>query len=154
VEEEKKEYPNTPDHVHDYYGRTSVNMDHFHTFTGSTAVQESVPGGHVHSYANETRVAMNHTHLMNGTSSPQVPVVLGHVHRLSGTTSMAENHTHTYDLYTGYQRPPRNVRRPRLFSLGEESKEETKAEGDQPSRRRPRLRLEKRKPINPQSEQK
>jgi hypothetical protein len=146
--EETKEYPYTPEHVHDYYGRTSVDMDHFHTFIGSTAVQTYVAGGHVHNYANETRVAMDHIHLMNGTTGTQVPVLMGHVHQMAGTTNVQSNHSHTYDVYTGYQRSPRNVRRPRLFqatSAGDKAES-----GAAPERKRPRLRLPFRNPSSGQ----
>lgn len=148
--EERREYPYTPEHVHDYFGRTSVNMDHFHTFVGSTAVQQNVAGGHVHNYANETRVTENHTHIMNGTSGLPVPVLLGHVHEIAGTTTVSDNHTHTYNVHTGYQRPPRNVRRPRPFGVRAEAKAEGKEE---PAKRRPRLRFLK-KDSNPSSEEK
>lgn len=149
--EERREYPHTPEHVHDYFGRTSVDMDHFHTFVGSTAVQQYVAGGHVHSYANDTRVAMNHTHLMSGTSGLPMPVLLGHVHQIAGTTSVADSHTHTYDLHTGYQRPPRNLRRRR--SLEAKSAEPEK-EGEAPQLRRPRQRFTKRHAANPKDEPK
>lgn len=101
------------EHVHDYFGRTSVDLGHFHTFTGSTGVQTFEASGHVHSFANDTRVARNHTHRMFGTSSIQMPtpMVAGHVHQIQGKTSEEEGHTHTFDVYTGYERPPRNVRR-------------------------------------------
>lgn len=146
--EERKEYPNTPDHVHDYYGRTSVDNDHFHTFVGSTALTQYVVGGHVHNYANETRVAQNHTHIMNGTSGPMIPVLMGHVHRIGGTTMVNENHSHTYDLHTGYQRPPRNVRRPGVQATEAGAKKESETAVE---RQHPRLRLRFR---NPSSEKK
>lgn len=128
-------------HVHDYFGRTSVDRGHFHTFTGSTNTQTVVTGGHAHEYANVTRVAENHVHRMNGISSVQVPVMLGHVHRLQGTTTVDDNHSHTYDLYTGLPRAPRNVRRGRFFGPFS-----AKAEGAEPREEpRPRRRLRVRK---------
>ncbi|HHY75504.1 MAG TPA: hypothetical protein GX500_01825 [Firmicutes bacterium] len=104
-----------PQHVHDFFGRTSVDRGHFHTFTGSTNIQTVVAGGHAHEYAAETRVAANHTHRLNGLSSIEMPVMMGHVHRLQGTTTVDDNHSHTYDIYTGLPRAPRNVRRGRFF---------------------------------------
>ncbi len=146
--EEKREIPTTPDHVHDYFGRTSVTNGHFHTFVGSEDVQQYVPGGHVHNYANETREADNHTHIMRGTSGLPIPVLLGHVDQLAGTTEMADNHAHTYDLYSGYQRAPRNVRRFRPFRT--ESVGEAK---EAPAERRPRFRFPRRE-ANSSSDQK
>lgn len=141
--EEKREYPQAP-HVHDYFGRTSVDDGHFHTFTGATMEQVPAVGGHVHNYANETRVAENHTHIMRGTSGLPIPVLLGHVHQLAGVTEVANNHSHSYDVYTGYQRPQRNVRRPRFkaeaVAENAENKEET------PPRRRPRFRFFRNEP--------
>lgn len=111
METEKDVAAKQAGHLHDYYGRTSVDRGHFHTFVGSTDTETPVANGHVHNYANETRVAENHTHLMTGTSGLQVSVLMGHVHRLSGRTTVNDNHSHSYEVFTGYQRPPRNVRR-------------------------------------------
>lgn len=145
--EDKRENPQAP-HVHDYFGRTSVDDGHFHTFTGATMEQVSAVGGHVHNYANETRVAQNHTHIMRGTSGLPIPVLLGHVHQLAGVTEVADNHSHSYDVYTGYQRPQRNVRRPRFTADATAEKNE-----EAPPQRRPRLRFFRREP-NPPSDEK
>ncbi len=139
-------------HVHDYYGRTSVDRGHFHTFTGSTNVQTVVAGGHVHEYANMTRVAENHVHRMNGVSSVMIPVMMGHVHRLQGTTTVDDNHSHVYDIYTGSQRMPRNVRRGRFFGPFSARAQEPETEGAEAQkeprpRRRPRVR-------NPEADEK
>ncbi|HHX27844.1 MAG: YmaF family protein [Bacillota bacterium] len=129
-------------HVHDYFGRTSVDRGHFHTFTGSTNVQTVVVGGHAHEYANVTRVAENHVHRMHGVSSVQMPVMMGHVHRLQGTTTVDDNHSHVYDVYTGLQRVPRNVRRGRFFGPFR-----LKAEGAEPPEEpRPRRKSRVRTP--------
>lgn len=135
-------------HVHDYFGRTSVNRGHFHTFTGSTNVETYVANGHTHNYANETRVADNHIHRMNGVSSLSVPVMMGHVHRLQGTTTVDDDHSHTYDLYTGYPRAPRNVRRGRFF--GSFSAKEEGGEAVSPLRPRRRLRVRNRQDAEKQ----
>lgn len=145
--EERREYPQTQ-HVHDCFGRTSVDDGHFHTYTGSTMVQQPAVGGHVHNYANETREAENHVHIMRGTSGTPIAVLLGHVHQLAGVTEVADNHTHSYDVYTGYQRAPRNVRHPRPYQA--ESVEENK---EAPAERRPRFRFPRRDP-NPSSDEK
>lgn len=121
-------------HVHDYYGRTSVDRGHFHTFVGSTATETPVANGHVHNYANETRVAENHTHLMTGTGGLQVAVLMGHVHRLQGATTVNDNHSHTYEVYTGYQRPPRNQRR-RGWPAGVQANAAEEETSDRPRRR-------------------
>jgi len=147
--EERKEYPYTPDHVHDYFGRTSVDLDHFHTFVGSTAVTQYVAGGHVHSYASETRVAQNHTHIMNGTSGIEVPVLMGHLHQLGGTTTVNNNHSHTYDLYTGYPRAPRNVKRQGVQATGAADKT---GSGETSEKRRPRFKLRFRSPSSEQKQ--
>jgi len=133
--EEKTDFPQAP-HVHDYSGRTSVDMGHFHNFSGATMVSQTAVGGHVHGYAGETLPAENHTHIMRGTSGLPISVLLGHVHQMAGVTEVTNNHTHSYDLYTGYQRAPRNVRRPRLvkFLSSEENQEA-------PEVRRPRFRF-------------
>ncbi|MGE5580098.1 MAG: YmaF family protein [Bacillota bacterium] len=142
--EDRREFP----HVHDYFGRTSVDDGHFHTFTGATMEQVPAVGGHVHNYANETRVAENHTHIMRGTSGLPIPVLLGHVHQLAGVTEIADNHSHSYDVYTGYQRPQRNVRRPRFTADAvAENKEEA------PQGRRPRFRFPRRE-SSPTSDEK
>ncbi len=105
------------EHVHDYFGRTSVNQDHFHTFVGTTSTESVVVDGHVHSFANETREARGHTHLMNGTTGRNVAVLMGHVHQMAGATTVNAGHSHTFDLFTGYQRPPRNQRKPRITGV-------------------------------------
>lgn len=130
-------------HVHDCFGRTSVDRGHFHTFTGSTNVETLVVNGHVHNYANETRVAENHVHRMNGVSSVQIPVMMGHAHRLQGTTTIDDGHSHVYDLYTGHQRAPRNVRRGRFF--GPFSVKDATG-GEAPEQPRPRRRLRAKTP--------
>lgn len=151
--EESKEVAANPagQHVHDYFGRTSVDRGHFHTFTGSTSVETVVVNGHVHNYANETRAAEGHIHRMNGVSSVQTPVMMGHVHRLQGTTTVDDNHSHVYDVYTGYQRAPRNVRRGRFF--GPFSVKEAKEAEAGDDAEKPRLRLRLRSKNPPDDEQ-
>jgi hypothetical protein len=143
VEEKKEVTAQQAQHVHDYFGRTSIHRGHFHTFTGSTNIETAVVNGHVHNYANETRPAEGHIHRMNGVSSVQIPVMMGHVHRLQGTTTVDDNHSHTYDLYTGYQRAPRNVRRGRFFGPFSMRQEEGAEAEERP---RPRLRLRAKNP--------
>lgn len=133
---ENKQVTTGPLHVHDYYGRTSVDHDHFHTFVGSTETQVQVGEGHVHRYASETRVAMNHTHILSGNSTLPIPARMGHFHQLQGTTTVNDGHSHTYDLYTGYQRAPRNRRRRRPMSAMEAPSDEKGA----PQQRRPFMR--------------
>lgn len=148
--EDFRDYPQA-EHVHDYFGRTSVDMGHFHTFTGSTMVQQPAVGGHVHNYANETREAENHIHIMRGTTGVPIPVLLGHVHQLAGITEVADNHTHSYDVYSGYQRSPRNRRRPRPVQAESVAEKE-----EAPAQRRPLFRFPKReaKAPNPPSDEK
>lgn len=58
---EKKEYtdPSAPrEHVHDYYGRTTMDLDHFHTFDGTTGLDYEIGLDHVHRFANVTSRAM------------------------------------------------------------------------------------------------
>jgi len=42
------------EHVHDYYGRTTMDLDHFHTFDGTTGLNYEAGRDHVHRFANET----------------------------------------------------------------------------------------------------
>ncbi|QUL98807.1 MAG: hypothetical protein IMF26_01625 [Candidatus Fermentithermobacillus carboniphilus] len=125
-------------HVHDYWGRTSTEQDHFHTFEGTTGLDTPVDGDHVHRFANETSRAHGHTHRMAGTTSHQIPAFPGHVHRIQGLTTFDEGHAHTFDVQSSHPHRPR-TRRPRLAGVQEKP--------DEPERsRRALLRISLRKP--------
>ncbi len=116
---EKKEYtdPSAPrEHVHDYYGRTTMDLDHFHTFDGTTGLDYEIGLDHVHRFANVTSRAHGHTHRMDGNTSRQIPAFWGHIHQIAGITSFDDGHTHRFDVLSGGPHRPRN-RRPRLISL-------------------------------------
>ncbi len=109
--------PSAPiEHVHDYYGRTTMDSDHFHTFEGTTGLNYETGLDHVHRFANETSRAHGHTHRMDGNTSRQIPAFWGHIHQIAGVTSFDEGHTHRFDVLSGGPHRPRN-RRPRLVRL-------------------------------------
>ncbi|MBE3519300.1 MAG: hypothetical protein IMW97_03235 [Firmicutes bacterium] len=94
------------EHVHNYRGRTSSDMEHYHTFADVTGAPVSTNENHVHDYATETSVVRDHSHRITGTSGMQIRAPLGHVHRIQGLTSYAHGHAHSYDVYTGRPRSP------------------------------------------------
>jgi len=108
--------PSAPrQHVHHYYGRTTMDLDHFHVFDGTTGLDYEIGQGHVHRFGNETSRAHSHTHRMHGNTSQQIMTFWGHVHQIAGMTSFDDGHTHRFDVYSGTPTRPRS-RRPRLMS--------------------------------------
>lgn len=112
-----------PEHVHNYFGRTSVEQDHFHVFEGTTGSNMAGEAAHAHRFASETSEAFGHTHKMEGMSSEPVSALLGHVHHIQGTTTFSEGHAHSFSVLTGHPRRPRNKRR-RLLSPPEHEDQE------------------------------
>lgn len=112
TEDEKSKSSASPqtDHVHDYWGRTSTELDHFHTFDGTTGLQHYIDSDHVHRYATQTSMAHGHTHRMEGNTGKEIPTFAGHVHQIQGLTSYDEGHAHTYDVATTGPRRPRTGR--------------------------------------------
>ncbi len=126
-------------HVHNYYGRTTADLDHFHVFEGTTGLNYETGPGHIHRFGNETSRAHSHTHRMYGNSSQQVPTFWGHVHQIAGVTTFEDGHTHRFDVLTGPAHKPR-TRRPRLMSssgaLPENQGEQLRHQATSPRRRR------------------
>ncbi|HHY35619.1 MAG TPA: hypothetical protein GX510_08335 [Firmicutes bacterium] len=98
------------EHIHNYRGRTSTEMGHYHTFADVTGAPVFTNENHVHDYATETSVTQDHSHRITGTSEMQTRAPLGHVHRIQGLTSYAHGHSHSYDVYTGRPRSPMRMR--------------------------------------------
>jgi hypothetical protein len=133
--------PSAPmEHVHDYYGRTTMDLDHFHTFDGTTGLNYETGRDHVHRFANETSRAHGHTHRMHGNSSRQIPAFWGHVHQIAGITSFDDGHTHRFDVLSGLPHRPRS-KRPRLVRLFRASSRDQEAQSEnQPATPGPRRR--------------
>lgn len=128
------------EHVHNYYGRTTMDLDHFHVFEGTTGVNYEIGPGHVHRFGNETSRAHGHTHRMYGNSSQPIPVFWGHVHQIAGVTTFEDGHTHRFDVLSNPAHKPRS-RRPRLMNLfGTRAKEQSEQLSHQvtPPKRRSR----------------
>jgi hypothetical protein len=96
-------------HVHDFYGRTTLDFNHYHEFYDATGTQSNVEGGHIHRYSTQTSRAHDHIHTMLDDTSLQLPTFFGHVHQIQGVTSVNNGHSHRYNLYSCYPRAPRGT---------------------------------------------
>lgn len=141
------------EHVHNYRGRTSTDMEHYHTFADVTGAPIFTNENHVHDYATETSVVQDHSHRITGTSGMQIRAPLGHVHRIQGLTSYAHGHAHSYDIYTGRPRSPARMRtlsREKELEPGEAQQgASSKDEGHEEPAKAP-LRRPFRKPSSPE----
>ena len=93
-------------HVHDFYGRTTLDFNHYHEFYDATGTQSNVEGGHIHRYSTQTSRAHDHIHTMLDDTSLQLPTFFGHVHQIQGVTSVNNGHSHRYNLYAAIPERP------------------------------------------------
>lgn len=123
-------------HVHDFYGRTTLEFNHYHEFYDTTGTQRNVEGGHIHRYSTQTSRAHDHIHTILDNTGLQVPTFFGHVHQIQGVTSVNAGHSHRYNLYGCYPRAPRGTN-PRSVQVNENPGPEEPMENDDVQPRQP-----------------